>query len=1117
MNNAVLLDDSPDIENSTPTIEYTMSNLESLRKHVDRNGYGTNVPFVDELGVVAELESLVKHGNEHKHMLYTFRSCARAVPQVTKLNEAHKDEIYQATWQVLRPVMEKIKHVMDFQQVVVQKFASEVHKLSTKMNDYNGGSDMLLDQMVQILDLICVLDHLKDNKTSIKDDFNCYKRTFHHMQSILTNTSMVQEEMESIQLFLSDPRHPRRYIFHKLKQNLTINCEPVLVLLIRYCMTTIETRIGILPTDRCRPHRVLPFLMNLLDGLGASTSRLNSGGGSGSSSSSSSSSSKDDIDINVFVHKQIDIKKLSKMLRRRPIVPLFMDMHVTVFILLQDCPHFDRDDKSMRKQWSGEDSDGTEVLFYRNYSLENEERWATYRRDHSQYMVELQRMLNDVTNAPKRTGSKDSADSNHLNHLKGVPDLPPGEYEKCSNMLVRGFRLLSELTTSVQYQCAWKSGHSATRSETIDKSTGDIVTDVRGVDYALATVHNYTRSEMKVLVDVLSMIKSLASLLRRAEGSFASIVRFHCHRSTQVFAQHVVLGLLYKAQKHKRPLELTHLMQLRSLAADWSGDVEPFEDYKSKSKIRHIREAYDNVDALFPPPFTGSLLSTTNRTTLNNEEGQSKKDSRLHTERRVQAEQTAERTAPLPARAVAPSPSQLQLMRCMVRALYDERAPWLKKGGLFSSGTFTKKDLKTMADFYTITQYFPLLLNYGRTTTSCSDVSSLWYREFYLELTRQVQFPISMSLPWKLAEHVIKSPQNNMLNNVLYAMDIYNDVAQVALNVLRQQHVYDEIEAEVNLVFDQLIFLLNEEVYNYCNNVAAMLHLDDSFRATLRHISVQKKEKKEKKDGGAATGLLAQFDDVAHQRYRSVVTQRHVNLLGRSIDLRALMIERLNNSLRRDIESCVAKFESGDLTGVCELDQGLIILRETRLCLGRMVESETALEDFDLVLGEINESNGGVGPGVSRHGRVAKHILFELVNDVYPNWLYNEVTRRFIKPSSQSIRRNKHEQYKNERNKKPTTTNGGAFGQKYYKAYDSAFRLLKGYIGREHCEGIVSVLEYTGDLYTVLDELIQYQKILVLDEISPYVAQLQIGTGCSFGLFLLEVLLGSFPFILRVG
>jgi hypothetical protein len=326
-----------------------------------------------------------------------------------------------------------------------------------------------------------------------------------------------------------------------------------------------------------------------------------------------------------------------------------------------------------------------------------------------------------------------------------------------------------------------------------------------------------------------------------------------------------------------------------------------------------------------------------------------------------------------------------------------------------------------------------------------------------------------------------------MLENMLYAIDIYNDASDIALNVLKVQHIYDEIEAEVNLVFDQLMYLLSEEVYIHSKDVASMLHLDDSFLQTLHDINRHEKNK------GIASVLIDQYHDVHKERYRSVVNQRHVQLLGRSIDVRTLMVERLNASLRRDIEMIVSRFESNDITGICELEGSLTILKETYLHLTtEIMESDSALDSFDMVLEEVNEMVGGGGSHAESTGRIGRHVLIELVRDVYPNWIYNEITRRFIKPAAGSMRKDDHENRKTERTGK-RHKNNEIFGRKYSKAYDAKYKLLRGYFGREHCESIINVLERTNGLYIILDQLIEYQKVLVLEEIAPYVAQLQIG------------------------
>jgi len=59
---------------------------------------------------------------------------------------------------------------------------------------------------------------------------------------------------------------------------------------------------------------------------------------------------------------------------------------------------------------------------------------------------------------------------------------------------------------------------------------------------------------------------------------------------------------------------------------------------------------------------------------------------------------------------------------------------------------------------------------------------------------------------------------------LLYPLDLYNDAANRALYSLRQQFLYDEIEAEVNLCFDQLVFQVSEQIYSHYKIQASRYH-----------------------------------------------------------------------------------------------------------------------------------------------------------------------------------------------------------------------------------------------------------------------------------------------------
>lgn len=56
-------------------------------------------------------------------------------------------------------------------------------------------------------------------------------------------------------------------------------------------------------------------------------------------------------------------------------------------------------------------------------------------------------------------------------------------------------------------------------------------------------------------------------------------------------------------------------------------------------------------------------------------------------------------------------------------------------------------------------------LSFAETLQQCCDLSQLWFREFFLELTmgRRIQFPIEMSMPWILTDHILETKEASMM------------------------------------------------------------------------------------------------------------------------------------------------------------------------------------------------------------------------------------------------------------------------------------------------------------------------------------------------------------------
>lgn len=400
----------------------------------------------------------------------------------------------------------------------------------------------------------------------------------------------------------------------------------------------------------------------------------------------------------------------------------------------------------------------------------------------------------------------------------------------------------------------------------------------------------------------------------------------------------------------------------------------------------------------------------------------------------------------IPSRAVGPSPTQLELLRNITFGLITKKKE------------LSSKHEKVLDDFYARSFYYQYLLNYTDTLLKITDLGDLWYREFYLELSKRLQFPIDMSLPWILTDNILESKEASISEYVLYPLDLYNDAANRALSSLKQQFLYDEIEAEVNLCFDQLIFKLSEQVYAYFKTQAASILMDKSYKAQLEAI------------------FSAHRLHVPRSRYDVLLKQRHVQLLGRSIDLNNLIAQRMNTYLRQNIDYAIGRFEASDLAGVVELERLLLNIRMTHQLMSKFFH----LDPWDSVLNEMNESTALI----SFHGRIVLHIIFEIVYDFAPNFCFNSISNRFI-------RRNFSQEPP--RDAMPRTNISFLYGSKVLtQAYQNSDELHKKFVGGPHVTSIVNLLG-KSHMPLVVSECLQNIDLKIRNVLLPYVRELMGG------------------------
>ncbi|KAM4682730.1 cytoplasmic FMR1-interacting protein 1 isoform 5-T7 [Amazona ochrocephala] len=352
--------------------------------------------------------------------------------------------------------------------------------------------------------------------------------------------------------------------------------------------------------------------------------------------------------------------------------------------------------------------------------------------------------------------------------------------------------------------------------------------------------------------------------------------------------------------------------------------------------------------------------------------------------------------------------------------------------------------------------FYTHLINFSETLQQCCDLSQLWFREFFLELTmgRRIQFPIEMSMPWILTDHILETKEASMMEYVLYSLDLYNDSAHYALTKFKKQFLYDEIEAEVNLCFDQFVYKLADQIFAYYKAMAGSLLLDKRLRS-------------ECKNQGATIQLLPS------NRYETLLKQRHVQLLGRSIDLNRLITQRISAAMYRSMELAIGRFESEDLTSIVELDGLIEINKMTHKLLSRYM----TLDSFDAMFREANHNVS------APYGRITLHVFWELNYDFLPNYCYNGSTNRFVRtvlPFSQEF----------QRDKQPNAQPQYLYGSKALNlAYSSIYSNYRNFVGPPHFKVICRLLGYQG-IAVVMEELLKVVKSLLQGTILQYVKTL---------------------------
>ncbi|XP_055960933.1 protein PIR isoform X2 [Mercurialis annua] len=863
-----LEDDQPEIQGAAALVSSERGATTSPVEYSDVAAY--RLSLSEDTKALNQLDTLIQEGKGMTSVLYTYRSCVKALPQLPDSMKHSQADLYMETYQVLDLEMSRLREIQQWQASAASKLAADMQRFSRPERRINGPTITHLWSMLKLLDVLVQLDHLKNAKASIPNDFSWYKRTFTQVSIQWQDIDSMREELDDLQIFLST----RWAILLNLHVEMfrVNNVEDILQVLIVFAVESLELDFALLFPERHILLRVLPVLVVL-----------------------ATSSEKDSESL----YKRVKINRLINIFKNDPVIPAFPDLHLSPAAILKELSMYFQKFSSQTRLLTlpaPHELPPREAQDYqRHYLIINH--IGAIRAEHDDFAIRFASTLNQLL----LLKSTDGADSEWCKEVKG----------NMYDMVVEGFQLLSRWNARIWEQCAWKFSRPCKDAIPFE-SNG---TSASLSDYEKVVRYNYSAEERKALVELISYIKSVGSMMHRWDTLVADALWETIHAEVQDFVQNTLATMLRTTFRKKKDLSRI-LSDMRTLSADWMANTSKPEELQS-----HGGE--DSKGNFFYP------------------------------------------------RPVAPTAAQVHCLQFLIYEVVSG-GNLRKPGGLFgnSGSEIPVNDLKQLETFFYKLSFFLHILDYSVTIATLTDLGFLWFREFYLESSRVIQFPIECSLPWMLVEYVLESQNAGLLESILMPFDIYNDSAQQALVILRQRFLYDEIEAEVDHCFDLFVSKLCDVIFTYYKSWAASELLDPSFLFAL--------------DNGEKYS-------VQPMRFTALFKITRVKLLGRTIDLRSLIAERMNKVFRENIEFLFDRFESQDFCAIVELERLLDILKHAH----ELLSQDLSLDSFSLMLNEMQENISLV----SFSSRLASQIWSEMQSDFLPTFVLCNTTQRFVRSS----------------------------------------------------------------------------------------------------------------------
>ena len=296
---------------------------------------------------IVKINELNEKGLIIVRMMYVYRSVSSAFSSVVDYNPDENTLNYEVD--ILEPEISKIREMVNFVSVSMDVIFENVSRLILTNGIESPDGYLppvgLYWVMVQLMDTLFVLDCMKDQRQTLKNDFNRFK------QAAQMTKKFSIESYSDVENFLSskDLRKNRnmtlwtlRERFHQVRQS-----DRVLSSLLNFSIDKLENKVYITPSERFTLLRTIPHLMVLIDGENTDPRSYNIFTGTGVCMDGHPMK-KGGIGVSALGERAIganaagtaSVTVLQKIVKRYPVLPLHGDLVLTMNGILERAPHF---------------------------------------------------------------------------------------------------------------------------------------------------------------------------------------------------------------------------------------------------------------------------------------------------------------------------------------------------------------------------------------------------------------------------------------------------------------------------------------------------------------------------------------------------------------------------------------------------------------------------------------------------------------------------------------------------------------------------------------------------------------------------------------------------------